>query len=674
MVECSYCACRVVVERRLRTSEPEVGDPRALRRLEWEEVTSTLHCGGCGAPLDYDESQLVLVCPACKTQARVERRLRRLFSAPGDTEPDCTHTLALIRKVAHEPELADRVLAAEALQDWHWMNATLARHMPELMRAIGTADPRLGFSVARVVGRMLCTDDRFQHDCVLEAAAEVLFDVAGSRALLFELGMGPGTGFKLLLDVAQWACQQGAVDYGCTALWGAGQILQRHYEEHDVLRQVLLYRVLYLEGPVLGWAVLMINSQLGVAMRYPPDMLLRFVDEAARERPEVAAALCQSLQEGEAPDGVAYQARLERLLSLQTSLARAQALRMLHAPPEGSSLRLLRKTMDTLLPLLDDQALVPAVVTALRAVFNSPAGVPQAVHDLIRQRGDSLPEDFRRLYLEHRPDCPHLSELPVRYWQSSSQEEPLREAVEAWRAGISQAVEAYRVQETRADDYRTRIGQRTPLMAAATRGDVRLVSELLERGEDPDEVNSSGWTALMFAAEAGRVSAVRLLLDRGADACVRDEAGRQALTVAALERHRAVLDELRQAVSEADIAQVYRESFIQRNWPALEWALANDADPDTLEDEGRTPLVLASREGDLALVRRLLAAGAYLHHTDSSGRCALIHAARRGHLSLVRLLLAAGADPERTDREGETARGWAAKHGHIEVEQALDGS
>lgn len=483
MVECSYCACRVVVERRLRTSEPEVGDPRALRRLEWEEVTSTLHCGGCGAPLDYDESQLVLVCPACKTQARVERRLRRLFSAPGDTEPDCTHTLALIRKVAHEPELADRVLAAEALQDWHRMNATLARHMPELMRAIGTADPRLGFPVARVVGRMLCTDDRFQHDCVLEAAAEVL-----------------------------------------------------------------------------------------------------------------------------------------------------------------------------------------------RAVFNSPAGVPQAVHDLIRQRGDSLPEDFRRLYLEHRPDCPHLSELPVRYWQSSSQEEPLQEAVEAWRAGISQAVEAYRVQETRADDYRTRIGQRTPLMAAATRGDVRLVSELLERGEDPDEVNSSGWTALMFAAEAGRVSAVRLLLDRGADACVRDEAGRQALTVAALERHRAVLDELRQAVSEADIAQVYRESFIQRNWPALEWALANDADPDTLEDEGRTPLVLASREGDLALVRRLLAAGAYLHHTDSSGRCALIHAARRGHLSLVRLLLAAGADPERTDREGETARGWAAKHGHIEVEQALDGS
>lgn len=670
-VECQYCECRVVIERRLRTSEPDPADPQALRRMDWEVVSAAVHCRGCGSALDYDPSKPVQVCPGCKTENRLERRLRRLLSTAQQDEPDDEGTLALIRKIVHEPELADRVLAAESLQGWGAMNGTLARHMPEIMDAIQRSDPRLAFPLSRLVGRMLCTDDRFLHDCVLEAAAEVVFRVDGSRVLLTEIGLGPGTGFKLLLDVAQWACSTGAVEYGCTALWAAGDILQRHYEEHDVLRQVLLYRVLYLDGPVLGWAVRMINSQHGVAMRYPVEMLLKFVDEAAQERPEVAEAIAYHLGEGEATDQVEYKARLDRLTCLQTTMGRVTALKMLHAPPEGTSLRLLRQATDVLLPMLDDEALVPAVVDALKAMFVSPVGIPQAVHDLVRKRGDELPEDFRRLYLSHVPDCKFLSELPVRYWQSSHREEPLHEGIEAWRAGLSLAVDAYREQESWASDYQQRVSQRTPLMAAATRGDVRLVTELLDKGEDPDELSSAGWSALMFAAEAGRAEVVALLAGRGAKVDIRDGESRSALTAAARGGHIAVLEGLRSEVGEQEIQQVFREAFRANRWPVMEWALNHGADPDTLEEENRTPLILAVLRGDLGLVRRLLAAGSYADHADRSGRSALIHAAQAGQLEVVRALLEAGADASREDDSGRTARDWAERNGHPEVLDAL---
>jgi LSD1 subclass zinc finger protein len=666
-IDCSYCACRVVVERRLRTVEPEVGE-EGLRRLDWEEFASAIHCAGCGTPLDIQSEQASVRCASCHTENRIERRLRRLLSAPQQPEePDCPSTLALLAKVVNEPELADRVLAAEALLPWHRMNSTLARHMPALMDTIARSDARLGFPLATVVGRMLCTEDRFHHDCALEAAREVVFSLEGSRALLFEIGMGPGTGFKLLLDVAQWACRQRAIGYGCTALWAANQILQRHYEEHEVLRQVLLYRVLYLDGPVLGWAVQMITSQLGVAMRYPPDMLLRFVDEAALERPEVAIALSRGLSEEAAPDPAAYSLRLERLASLRSDLARTQALRMLQAPPAGCSLRLLRQAIRLLLPLLDCETLVSATVEALREIMRPPLGVPAEVHALVRERGDSLPEEFRHLYLELRPDCPHLSPLPPRYWRSSQQPEPLREAIEAWRDGIALAVREYEQQRDWADDYARRIAQRTPLMAAATRGDVATVSRLLEAGEDPDQRNPLDWTALMFAAEAGRVETVRCLLERGASPSLRDPQGRTALSVAARGGWSAVLEALHPFSSEADIQQLFQEAFVLRNWSALDWALQHGADPDTLDEEGRTPLILAVCQDDSGLLERLLAADAVLDHQDVTGCSALHHAARLGRLTLVQKLLAAGADPAATDASGRTPAAWAQSEGHSQL-------
>jgi ankyrin repeat protein len=89
------------------------------------------------------------------------------------------------------------------------------------------------------------------------------------------------------------------------------------------------------------------------------------------------------------------------------------------------------------------------------------------------------------------------------------------------------------------------------------------------------------------------------------------------------------------------------------------------------DEEGHTPLMLASGGGHTRIVQRLLANAAYPHVTklgfvsrrvgpavnsvDDGGRTALHHAAEGGHHVIVKLLLEAGANAEVQDKKRTTA-------------------
>lgn len=665
-VDCLYCGCRAVVERRLRTFEPDPADPRPLRRLDWVEESAVVHCLGCGRALEHEGAALRIRCPACDSENKVERRLRKLLSEPRPPGPDNPHTLKKIWQAVRHPQLAERVVAAQDLHQWGSMNETLARHIPDILLAIQESDPRLGYALSEVVGRLLCSDERFHHDCVLEAAGDYLFRLDGCRALLFEIGMGPGSGLKLLLDVAQWAIEQGELEYCCTALWGASQILQRNYPDHPVLRQVLLYRLLYTTGPVQLWILRMVQSRQGVAMRYSADELLEFLDDASLENPLLADELATSIDEPPAQDAVEYEARLARLEKLQSQTARRVALGLLGPPPTGTSLRLLRRTTDQLIPWLEQ----PVAVAALGKILDSPAGVPQAIHDLVRQRGDDLPEELRRLYLQKVPNCRHLTSLEPRYYQSESRPNPFAEAEELYRTGLSRAVDTYQTQRSEAGDYGRRVANRTPLMAATEADRIR---HLREQGHDPDEVNEQGWTALMFAAEAGRAELVAALLEAGARTDPRDSEGRTAFSVAAAGGHLPVLEQLLPGLAAGSLQEAFRQALRRGQPEVLAWTLAQGADPDTLEDEGRTPLLEAVLAERLDLLRQLLSAGAHVDHADGRGRTALMYAAERGLAAHVQLLLEHQADPNRCDQAEDTALALASRHGHLAVVRQLLG-
>ena len=85
----------------------------------------------------------------------------------------------------------------------------------------------------------------------------------------------------------------------------------------------------------------------------------------------------------------------------------------------------------------------------------------------------------------------------------------------------------------------------------------------------------------------------------------------------------------------------------------------------------RTALILASHNGNLAVVNALLAAGANVNHQDKNGYTALMSASDNGNLAVVNDLLAAGANVNHQDENGNTALMSASLNGNLAVVNAL---
>ncbi|MFI9583103.1 ankyrin repeat domain-containing protein [Streptomyces sp. NPDC052236] len=94
---------------------------------------------------------------------------------------------------------------------------------------------------------------------------------------------------------------------------------------------------------------------------------------------------------------------------------------------------------------------------------------------------------------------------------------------------------------------------------------------------------------------------------------------------------------------------------------------------DTTDEEGQTPLYLASLGDEVGIVRLLLAAGAAPERASGpeAGDLPLCGAAVGGHTEVVRALLAAGAQPDQPEAYGFTALRWAVTLGHAGTAEAL---
>jgi len=100
--------------------------------------------------------------------------------------------------------------------------------------------------------------------------------------------------------------------------------------------------------------------------------------------------------------------------------------------------------------------------------------------------------------------------------------------------------------------------------------------------------------------------------------------------------------------------------------------LGEGLSPDS-RDEGSTPLYTAAVQGEQALARLLLDAGAdpNLRSGDETEGTPLCAAACHGQVEIVRALLAHGADPNLREDESWTPLRWAASHGHEHVAREL---
>jgi len=99
------------------------------------------------------------------------------------------------------------------------------------------------------------------------------------------------------------------------------------------------------------------------------------------------------------------------------------------------------------------------------------------------------------------------------------------------------------------------------------------------------------------------------------------------------------------------------------------------ANPNVTDEEGRTPLYMASLFGRLEVVKELLSApggGANPNIATKDGRIPLYWASYYDHLEIVKVLLAAGADPSVANKNGNTPLLCAIINKHFEVIELLE--
>jgi uncharacterized protein len=88
-------------------------------------------------------------------------------------------------------------------------------------------------------------------------------------------------------------------------------------------------------------------------------------------------------------------------------------------------------------------------------------------------------------------------------------------------------------------------------------------------------------------------------------------------------------------------------------------------------EPSRLTLIKAAGDGDLEMVKSLIAKGANVNAKDEDGETALMGAAEKGHLEIVKLLLGKGAKVNAKNEEGVTALMGAAEKGYLEIVRLL---
>lgn len=215
----------------------------------------------------------------------------------------------------------------------------------------------------------------------------------------------------------------------------------------------------------------------------------------------------------------------------------------------------------------------------------------------------------------------------------------------------------------------------TPLQFAALQGDIELAGILLAAGAEVDRPGELGYTPLFSAAAEGYFDVVELLVGAGADVHFKCD-GETAITLAAVAGASDVVEFLATRVKgrlcrraekmlrEAGLGpdpKAKRLMMAAMNGKAamVDKLLEFGVSPDAVEYEDEnavTALMVATQEGHLEVMKRLLAAGADVNHADSYGT-ALKRALNPTFMDadrqplVIRLLIESGAGFERLDNE-----------------------
>lgn len=216
-----------------------------------------------------------------------------------------------------------------------------------------------------------------------------------------------------------------------------------------------------------------------------------------------------------------------------------------------------------------------------------------------------------------------------------------------------------------------------PLLSLAVwRNKQEAIADLLKTSE-LDELDPEGYSALHRAVWRGQPDTLKQLLDAGAGLQVLTPARGNALHLLA-RRTNANIVHVAQQLLAAGVKVALED---ETGATALELAISNnkvqlarlllDSNSQHKTASLNKALLLASKGGETALIKKLVTAGADPEYRGSLGQSALLICADKGFLESAQLLLKLGADAGANTADGLNALHKASHSGHYELAKLL---
>jgi len=217
----------------------------------------------------------------------------------------------------------------------------------------------------------------------------------------------------------------------------------------------------------------------------------------------------------------------------------------------------------------------------------------------------------------------------------------------------------------------------TPLHAACATGSLEVALFLLTCHADGNRV-SDDHTIFYVASEGGQVTVPGVLLDKGANINAINDNGDTPLTVALKDGPMKTLMEITNLL----LGHGANPNLTRQGLSPIYWALSYGlpdivhllqrygADPNTRDDDEKTPLHAASEKGELKVAEGLLELGADVNSRDDQGRTPL-HVIQWASDDVALLLLEHGADSGVQDDAGQTPLHVASRLGSLKFAQQL---
>ncbi|KAL4861872.1 ankyrin repeat-containing domain protein [Aspergillus spectabilis] len=224
------------------------------------------------------------------------------------------------------------------------------------------------------------------------------------------------------------------------------------------------------------------------------------------------------------------------------------------------------------------------------------------------------------------------------------------------------------------------VNHRTPLMWAISHGRHRVITSLLNHGADANIYGPSGDTVLIEAVKNMNGCVLRLLLAlESVDVNFPNSQGvtpfQEVVKHSPKQTIRAFLERLDLDLTAAhdEVMAIFRDALNDADEDVVDLILKHGSiNPDTRDNNGRTPLSQVAQYGPPTMVRCLLSWGADPTISDIHGRTPHSYAAGAGrHSEFFQLMATQKVALDARDYQGWTPLFWTVKAGDFEMLRLL---